>query len=58
MDTIPSEYAGECIAIVNEKIIAVGKNSLEAYQKANRLYPDNMITLMCVPRKNEVVTFL
>ena len=58
MNIIPTEYAGKCIALVNDKVIAVEKNSLQAYQKAKILYPKKMITLMCVPKKNQVVTFL
>lgn len=53
-----SHYAGQCIALVGERIIAVAPTSVEAYKKAKTLYPDKLITLMRVPRKREVVTFL
>ncbi len=58
MNKILSQYAGQCIAMVDEEIIAVGKNSIEAYTNAKQTHPTEMITLMCVPRKKEVVTFL
>ena len=58
MNKIPSQYAGQCIAMINEKVVAVGKNSLDAYTQAKQIYPKKIITLMCVPRKKEVITFL
>jgi len=58
MEKIPSKYAGQCIALVNEKVVATAKDSIGAYQKAKQIYPSQMITLMCVPRKKEVITFL
>ena len=58
METIPSKYAGQSIALVNEKVVVVAKNSLEAYQKAKKMYPHDLIALMRVPRKKELVTFL
>lgn len=53
-----SLYAGQCIALIEEKIVATASTSLEAYQKAKKLYPGRLITLMRVPRKREAVTFL
>ena len=58
MNRIPSKYAGQCLAFVNEKIVATAKTSIEAYRKAKQAYPKETIALMCVPRKNEVITFL
>jgi len=58
LSEIPIKYRGECIALINGEIIAVGKTQLEAYKKAKSLYPKKMVTLMCVPKKKEVVTFL
>ena len=58
MEKIPSKYAGQCIAMINKRVVAAEKTSLEAYRKAKQAYPNEMITLMCVPRKNEIITFL
>ncbi len=58
MNSLPSEYAGQCVAFVEEKIVAAGKNSLEAYNKAKKLHPHKMVSLMYVPTKRELVTFL
>ena len=55
---IPSKYAGECVALLNEKIIASGPTELDAYQKARILYPHKIVSLLRVPRKRELVTFL
>ena len=33
------KYAGRCIAVVDDKVVAVGKNRLEVYKKAVRDIP-------------------
>ncbi len=53
-----SEYKGKCIALVNEKVVAVGKNQLEAYNQAKSLHPAQRIFLMYVPNTRETITFL
>lgn len=58
MKLIPSKYAGQCIALLDEHIVAVGKTAVEAYQKAKQAHPGKHIALMHVPRKKEVITFL
>ena len=58
MNPIPSSYAGKCIAFVDDEIVASGSNSIEAYQVAQKKYPHREITLMLVPTKRELVTFL
>ncbi len=35
-----AKYEGMDVAIVDGKIVAAGKNSVEAYQKAKELFPD------------------
>ena len=55
---LPSQYAGKCIALVNNKIIATGITQLEAYTKAKKNYSNKLITLAYVPRKEEMATFL
>ena len=58
MDKTLSQYAGQCVAFVDDKIIASGKTQLEVYKQAKHLYPRKMVSLMRVPRKDEVITFL
>ena len=35
------KYAGRCIAVVEDKIVAVGRNRLEVYKKAIKDIPKN-----------------
>lgn len=58
MEKILSKYAGECLALVNDKVVASGINSIDVYQSAKKLYPGQIITIFRVPRKREVITFL
>ena len=58
MKNISSQFAGKYVAFVNEEIIASGKTTLEVYRKAKQLFPQKMVSLMYVPTKKEMVTFL
>ena len=58
LQEIPSTYAGNYVAVVDENIAAVGKTQLEVYKKAKQLYPKKMVTLIYVPTKKETITFL
>ncbi len=58
MEELPKEYAGRCIATVDEHVVASGKNYLETYQKAKKLFPNRLISLAYVPTKKEALTFL
>ena len=53
-----SEYTGQYIAWIDEKIVAAGKTSLEVYKKAKKKSSDKLITLEYVPTKRETITFL
>ncbi len=52
------KYAEECVAMVDEKVVASGRTRIEAYKKAKQSYPSRIITLMYVPTKRETITFL
>lgn len=58
MKPIPSHYAGQYVAFVDDEIIASGKTSLEVYKKAKKIHPSKLIALEYVPTKRETVTFL
>lgn len=58
MQELPSEYAGKCIAMIDDTIVASADNTLQAYQKAKLLCPHQMITLMLIPTEKELITFL
>ena len=52
------KYAGECVAMIDEKVVASGRTRIEAYKKAKSSHPTRIITLMYVPTKRETLTFL
>ncbi|MEK6845825.1 MAG: DUF5678 domain-containing protein [Nanoarchaeota archaeon] len=52
------KYAGECVAMIDEKVVASGRTHLEAYKKAKSTHSDKTISLMYVPTKRETITFL
>lgn len=58
MKKISAQFAGKYIAFVNDDVIASGKTTLEVYRKAKQLFPQKMVSLMYVPTKKEMVTFL
>lgn len=58
MKHMPKKFMGQCIAIVDRKVVASGKTQLEVYVKAKETHPSELISLMYVPRKREIVTFL
>jgi len=58
MKKISSQFSGKYVAFVNDEIIADGKTTLEVYKKAKQLFPHKMVSLMYVPTKKEMVTFL
>ena len=52
-------YAGKHIAVVDEKIVAVGKNRLEVYKKAVKNIPRNKkVGVYYLPSKDEILTAL
>lgn len=52
------KYAGECVAMVDEKVVASGRTYLEVYKKAKLTSANKLISLMYVPTKKETLTFL
>ncbi len=52
------KYVGKCVAVVEGQVVASGRNRLEAYQKAKKLYPQQRMTLRYIPKKEETLTFL
>lgn len=58
MKEIPSKYAGQHLALIDEEIVASGKSYLEVFRTAKRLHPTKIITLEYFPTKRETITFL
>lgn len=53
------KYAGRCIAIVDNKVVAVGKNRLEVYRKAIKDIPKNKpLGVYYVPTDKDFLTVL
>ena len=54
-----SRYSGKHIAVVDNKVVAVGKNRLEVYKKAVRNIPRNKsVGVYYLPSKDEILTAL
>jgi ABC-type phosphate/phosphonate transport system ATPase subunit len=52
-------YAGRCIAVVDDKVVAVGKNRLKVYKKAVKDIPRNKkVGVYYLPTKDELLTAL
>ena len=53
------KYIGKHIAVVDNKIVAVGKNRLEVYKKAVKNIPRNKkVSVYYMPSKDEILTAL
>ena len=53
------KYAGKHIAMVDDRIVAVGKNRLEVYKKAIKGIPRNKrVGVYYLPSKDEILTAL
>ncbi len=50
-----AKYEGEYVAIIEEKIIAHGKDVKKVYQEAKGKSPKNIIFLGQVPRKEALI---
>jgi len=53
--TDTSKYAGKWIAIVNQRVVASGKNVKEVLVKAKKKYPKQIPTIAKVPRDETLV---
>lgn len=58
MQTIPSKYAGQYVAWIDDNIVASATTQLEVYRKAKASYPKRIVRISYVPTKKETVTFL
>ncbi len=45
-----SEYIGQWVAIVDEKIVAHGENAKQVYEHAKKEFPHKIPFLACVPK--------
>ena len=52
------KYPGKCVAVVGDKLVAVGRDRIEVYKKAKRKYPKEEISISYIPTPEETVTLL
>ncbi len=53
------KYAGKHIAVVDNKVVAVGRNRLEVYKRAIKGIPRNKkVGVYYLPTKDEILTAL
>ena len=56
---IPRQYSGKYFAVVNKKIVAVGKSRYQVYQRAIKgLDSKTPVGVFYLPRKKELLTAL
>lgn len=55
---LSKKYPGKYIAIVENKLVAVSDNEVEAFKSAKKKHPSKLVSLSYVPRKDELVTLL
>ena len=55
---LEKKYAGKYIAVIDNKVVAVGSNRLEVYQKATKSIPSNRnLGIFYLPLKNNPINF-
>ncbi|MEA3343670.1 MAG: DUF5678 domain-containing protein [archaeon] len=52
------KYPGKCVAVVDNRLAAVGRDRIEAYKKAKKKYPTGKISITYIPTEEETVTLL
>lgn len=53
-----TKYAGKYIAVVNEKLVAVGESGAEVEAKALKIEPQKMPSVLRVPREEDMACLL
>lgn len=55
---LSKKYPGKYIAMVDNKLVAVGISNLEVFKKAKAKHPKKLVSIAYIPRKDELVTLL
>ena len=56
---LEKKYAGKCIAVVDDRVVAVGNNRLEVYKAAIKNIPKNKeVGIFYLPLKDEMLIAL
>ena len=53
-----NKYAGKYIAVVNQKLVAVGESGIEVEAKARDIQPDKIPSVLRVPREEDMACLL
>lgn len=57
-EELSRKYPGKYVAIVGNKLIAIGGSNKEVFEKAKQRFPGRIISISYIPRKDELVTLL
>ena len=57
-EELSRKYPGKYIAVVGNKLVAIGDNNKEVFVKAKKRFPGKIISISYIPRKDELVTLL
>ena len=53
-----TEYAGKYVAVVNERLVAVGETRMEVEKKAREIEPKKIPSVLRVPREEDMACLL
>ena len=53
-----NKYAGKYIAVVNQKLVAVGDSGIEVETKARDIQPNKIPSVLRVPREEDMACLL
>ena len=52
------KYPGKCVSIVGDKLVAIGRDRIEVYKKAKKMFPKQKISIFYIPTEEETVPLL
>jgi len=55
---LSEKYPGKYVAIVGDKLVAIGHDEFEVFKKAKEKYPDEEVSIAYLPTDEEMVTLL
>lgn len=55
---LSKKYPGRYIAVVENKLVSVNSSEVVAFREAKKKYPNKLVSLSYIPRKDELVTLL
>lgn len=55
-----SQYSGKCVGVVNKKIVAIGRDAIDVFEKVKKKFPEKKegIGIYYIPTKEEIITAL